>query len=218
MAGGVTTGRSLEYTPTWALAAVCFVIISVSIFMEHSIHLLTNWLKRRRKTALFDAVDKLKSELMLLGFMSLLLAVTQVRISKICIPNRLADIMLPCQKQAETPTTTVQNVEHLVVGLVGKYLPTGEIYNNTMWKVPHRLLADDEEAADGGTAGSCAEGKAPLVSVDGLHQLHIFIFVLAVMQIVYSVLTMGLGRAKMRRWKAWEEETQTTEYLVENGM
>lgn len=164
-------------------------------------------------------MDKLKSELMLLGFMSLLLAVTQVRISEICIPNRLADIMLPCQKQAVTPTTTVQNVEHLVVGLVGKFVPTGEIYNSTMWEVPHRLLADDEgEAADGGTSGSCAEGKTPLVSVDGLRQLHIFIFVLAVMQIVYSVLTMGLGRAKMRRWKAWEEETQTTEYLVENGM
>lgn len=42
------------------------------------------------------------------------------------------------------------------------------------------------------------QGKASLVSEEGLHQLHIFIFVLAVMQIVYSVLTMGLGRAKVR--------------------
>ncbi|PKI68163.1 hypothetical protein CRG98_011462 [Punica granatum] len=36
------------------------------------------------------------------------------------------------------------------------------------------------------------------------------------MQIVFSVLTMALGRAKMRRWKRWEKETQTTEYQVAN--
>ncbi|KAG5553723.1 hypothetical protein RHGRI_011567 [Rhododendron griersonianum] len=213
MAGGDASGRSLENTPTWALAVVCFVIISVSFLIEHSIHVLTNWLKRHRKTALYDAVDRLKSELMLLGFMSLLLAVTQVSISNICIPNRLVDIMLPCRKEAE-----VENVEHLVVGLARTFLPTGEIYNRTVWKVPHRRLADDDAADDdgGATTGSCGEGKASLVSQEGLHQLHIFIFVLAVMQIVYSVLTMGLGRAKMRSWKAWEEETQTTEYQVEN--
>lgn len=37
-----------------------------------------------------------------------------------------------------------------------------------------------------------------LISPEGMNQLSIFIFVLAVMQIVYSVLTMALGRAKVR--------------------
>lgn len=37
-----------------------------------------------------------------------------------------------------------------------------------------------------------------LISQEGLNQLSIFIFVLAVMQIVYSVLTMALGRLKVR--------------------
>ncbi|XP_057512766.1 MLO-like protein 3 [Actinidia eriantha] len=60
------------------------------------------------------------------------------------------------------------------------------------------------------------EGMVALVSQEGIQQLQIFIFVLAVMQIVYSVLTMALGRAKMRNWKVWEKETQTTEYQVEN--
>jgi hypothetical protein len=35
------------------------------------------------------------------------------------------------------------------------------------------------------------------MSQDGILQLNNFIFVLAVMQIVYSVLTMALGRAKV---------------------
>lgn len=42
------------------------------------------------------------------------------------------------------------------------------------------------------------QGKVALMSQDGLHQLHIFIFVLAVMQIVYTVLTLALGRAKVK--------------------
>jgi len=40
--------------------------------------------------------------------------------------------------------------------------------------------------------------EVALVSRHGIHQLHMFIFVLAVMQIVYSFLTVSLARAKVR--------------------
>lgn len=33
-------GRSLEETPTWAVAVVCFVLVAISIIIEHIIHLL----------------------------------------------------------------------------------------------------------------------------------------------------------------------------------
>ncbi|KAK3038422.1 hypothetical protein RJ639_030588 [Escallonia herrerae] len=234
MAIGSNAVQSLQYTPTWAVATVCFFIIAISIFLEHSIHLITNWLKRRRKAALYDAVDRLKSELMLLGFVSLLLAVTQDYITKICISTKAADIMLPCRKRAGTKTTTaVEAYEQFsTIGVIRSLLSVdGSNSSSGSW-TPHRLLAEDETTV----ADSCSaeeswgrfwvligsteklQGKTSLVTSDGLHQLHIFLFVLAVMQIVYSVLTMGLGRAKMRRWKAWEKETQTTEYLVANGI
>ncbi|XP_028102894.1 MLO-like protein 3 [Camellia sinensis] len=197
MAGGGTSGQSLEYTPTWAFATVCFFIIAISIIIEHSIHLITEWLKRNRKSALYDAVEKLKSELMLLGFMSLILAVTQESISNICIPTRL----------------------HFTVGVIRNLnFPVAGLYNGNLWTIPRRGL--DEDDVDAGAVNSTdkctAEGKVSLVSQEGIHQLHIFFFVLAVMQIVYSVLTMALGTLKMRRWKAWEKETQTTEYQVAN--
>lgn len=38
--GGTGTSRSLQETPTWALATVCFIFISFGIFIEHLIHLL----------------------------------------------------------------------------------------------------------------------------------------------------------------------------------
>ncbi|KAH9700744.1 MLO-like protein 3 [Citrus sinensis] len=98
-------GRTLQNTPTWALATVCFVFIFISIFIEHLIHLLSTWLKRNRKTAFFEAVEKLKSVLIVLGFMSLILTVTQRSISKICIPTKVADTMLPCHQSPEIKTT-----------------------------------------------------------------------------------------------------------------
>ncbi|XP_065621867.1 MLO-like protein 3, partial [Quercus suber] len=95
---GESTSPSLQDTPVWALAIVCFIFIYLSIFIEYLIHLLSNLLKRHRKTSLFEAVEKLKSVLMFLGFMSLILAVTQRYIAKICIPINVANSMLPCRK------------------------------------------------------------------------------------------------------------------------
>ncbi|KAF5750552.1 MLO-like protein 6 isoform X2 [Tripterygium wilfordii] len=55
-------------------------------------------------------------------------------------------------------------------------------------------------------------GKVPFMSSDGIHQLHILIFVLAVFHVLYCILTMALGQAKMKSWNRWEKETRTLEY------
>ncbi|KAL0409892.1 UNVERIFIED_CONTAM: MLO-like protein 3 [Sesamum latifolium] len=232
MAAGDSASTSLEHTPTWALATVCFIIVFVSVILEHSIHLLTNWLRRHGKTALYDAVGRLKSELMLLGFMSLLLAVTQDKISNICVPSKVASTMLPCRREVVTAGT-----ESLAVFVHSFNRASADLiladYTNfsgsiNLHKLYSRRLAD-EDAGDDSSGGvydtakntnatdSCSsKGKVPLVTEKAIQQLQIFIFVLAVTQIVYSILTMALGRAKMRSWKAWEKETQTTDYQIAN--
>ncbi|KAG2302626.1 hypothetical protein Bca52824_031277 [Brassica carinata] len=59
----------------------------------------------------------------------------------------------------------------------------------------------------------CAEkGKVAFVSSYAMHQLHIFIFVLAVCHVIYCIVTYAFGKTKMRRRKRWEEETKTIEY------
>lgn len=217
MATEDTSIRTLEHTPSWALATVCFVFISVSIVLEHIFHLLTNWLNRSRRTALGEAADKLKSELMLLGFMSLMLAATQKPISKICIPAHLANSMLPCRKEvAISKHTAVQNYGNFAGNFVGSLSSeSGLRGKNILWG--HRsLLADDAGTVNISDDPCSSKGKVSLISQKGIHQLHIFIFVLAVMQIVYSVLTMALGWTKMRRWEAWEKESRTIEYQVAN--
>ncbi|KAH7841531.1 hypothetical protein Vadar_031142 [Vaccinium darrowii] len=175
MAGG--DGRSLKETPTWAVAVVCFVMVLISIVIEHLIHLTGSWLRKRNKKSLYEALEKIKEELMLLGFISLLLTVTQDRIDKICIPKSVGNSWHPCNKDPDE-------------GYGDKCTP------KDMCK------AEDK----------CTEGKVQFVSAYGIHQLHIFIFVLAVFHVVYCILTLALGTLKMRKWKAWEDETKTPEY------
>ncbi|CAL5348043.1 unnamed protein product [Camellia sinensis] len=51
---------------------------------------------QRRKKPILEALEKIKAELMVLGFISLLLKFGQHYIANICIPIKLADTMLPC--------------------------------------------------------------------------------------------------------------------------
>ncbi|XP_068468717.1 MLO-like protein 8 isoform X2 [Phaseolus vulgaris] len=130
---------------------------------------------------------------MILGFISLLLTFGQSYIVKICIPEKMADKMLPCPykyKDAEKASND-----------------DGEKHRRKLLSYERRYLAADS------ISFKCSnEGYEPLLSVNGLHQLHILIFFLAVLHVLYSAITMLLGRLKIRGWKAWEAETSTHNY------
>ncbi|KAA3478950.1 MLO-like protein 12 [Gossypium australe] len=111
-------------------------------------------------------------ELMLLGFISLLLTVSEKRIANICIAKNVGEAFLPCNDP----------------------------------------LNDSEEEA------KCQEqGKVSLLSRQGVRELQYLMFTLAFFHCLSCVLTFSLGMAKMRRWKSWEAETTTLEYLFSNG-
>ncbi|KAL9312481.1 hypothetical protein ACSQ67_017933 [Phaseolus vulgaris] len=199
MAGGASGGeRTLQETPTWAVASVCAVFVVLSVLIEHGIHLLEKWFQKRNKKAMREALEKIKAELMLLGFISLLITFGTKYIAKICIPTSAGDIMLPCKKVEESKNSDDSNGRKLLY-----------FEDNMEWR---RVLAT---ASSGGDFCS-QKGKVSLISQSGVHQLHIFIFVLAVFHILYSVMTMVLARAKMKKWKAWEAETSSLEYQFTN--
>ncbi|KAI4368782.1 hypothetical protein MLD38_017297 [Melastoma candidum] len=198
MASG-SGGRSLEQTPTWAVAIVCFVLVLVSIAIEFIIHLIGKWLKKKHKRALYEALEKIKSELMLLGFISLMLTVGQSTIANICISAKVGATWHPCNKKQEQYLTKFEEFDY---GQLRRLLSESD-YNGSSRRV----------LASGDSTDKCvAKGKVSFISTDGIHQLHIFIFVLAVFHVLYCVLTMAFGRAKMRSWKSWERETGTAEY------
>ncbi|PHU26815.1 MLO-like protein 8 [Capsicum chinense] len=187
--GGDSTSRELDQTPTWAVAGVCAVIILISIALEKIIHKLGTWLTDRHKKALFEALEKVKAELMILGFISLTLVFSQYYIAGICIPPSVADTMLPCPAVHKD---TEKEEEHR---------------RKLLW-YERRILA--------GAEPKCKEGRVPLITVDALHQIHILIFFLAVLHVLYSAITMWLGRLKIRGWKSWEQETSTHSYEFSN--
>ncbi|KAG6406173.1 hypothetical protein SASPL_133772 [Salvia splendens] len=84
--------RSLEETST-CVAVVCAVFVVISIGIEHLIESFEKWFKKREK------LEKIKAELMLLGFISLLLTVGTSYVAKICVPKDLGNKWLPCDKE-----------------------------------------------------------------------------------------------------------------------
>ncbi|XP_022158300.1 MLO-like protein 8 [Momordica charantia] len=190
-ASGVGDSRELDSTPTWAVAGVSFFFIVISIVLEKVLHKLGTWLADKHKSALYEALEKVKAELMILGFISLLLTFAQKYIVQICIPPAVANTMLPCPlEEKDAPSSLAGEEEH----------------HRRLQRLNRRSLAGGHDVV------SCKDGKVSLISVDGLHQLHILIFFLAVFHVLFCVTTMTLGRIKARGWKEWEQETSTHNY------
>ncbi|XP_074369667.1 MLO-like protein 12 [Apium graveolens] len=141
---------------------------------------------------------------MLLGFISLLLTVLKGTLSEICIPKAIANSWLPCDKKFE------EEHEEDFDGDDGhrKLLS----FTNLTGTSRRRSLA-----AAAYTDKCAAKGKVQFLSEDALHQLHLFIFALAVFHVLSCIITLGLGRAKMGKWKTWESETKTLEYQCSQG-
>lgn len=191
MAEAVGEEATLEFTPTWIVAAVCSLIVLISLLAERCLHYLGKTFKRKNQKPLYEAILKVKEELMLLGFISLLLTVFQGMIQKTCISSAWTLHMLPCKREELEGEESGPAKEHFVTSQI-------------IGRIGRRLLSD-------GAAGVeiCKQkGKVPLMSLEAIHQLHIFIFVLAITHVVFSVLTMVLGGAKIHQWKQWEDAIQ----------
>ncbi|CAK8569203.1 unnamed protein product [Lathyrus sativus] len=228
--GGGGDQRQLDVTPTWAVAAVCAVIVIISILLEKLIHKFATVFEERKKHALLEALEKIKAELMVLGFISLLLTFGQNYISKVCIPMKYGTTMLPCLPMHERvadhpnehaltdhePTPTDHEptpTDHEPTPTDHEPTPTKPAEEGESNGEHHRrLLSYERRVLSGGGGGpGCKPGYLPLISVGGLHQLHIFIFFLAVFHVIFSAITMTLGRAKIKGWKEWESDHMVDE-------
>ncbi|KAK6131564.1 hypothetical protein DH2020_034704 [Rehmannia glutinosa] len=189
--------RSLGLTPTWSVASVLTIFIVVSLLVERSIHRLGNWLKKTNRKPLLAAVEKMKEELMLLGFISLLLTATSSIISNICIPSKFyGSVFTPCtdHESDEGRQNNSLKERKLLVAFID----------------PHsyrRMLT-------GLNLNTCPENYEPFVSYEGLEQLHRFIFVMAVTHISYSCLTMLLAIVKTCFFRQFGHSVVRADYLT----
>ncbi|XP_019194606.1 PREDICTED: MLO-like protein 14 [Ipomoea nil] len=181
--------RSLALTPTWSVATVLTVFVVVSLLVERSIHRLCNWLKKTDRKPLLAAVEKMKEELMLLGFISLLLTATSSIISNICIPSKYYDgVFAPCKKSEIEEENENEDFKK-------RKLLMDLVFDHPLRRMLNSL-----------NKNTCPENHEPFVSYEGLEQLHRFIFVMAITHISYSCLTMLLAIVKIHTWRVWEDE------------
>ncbi|PIN22622.1 hypothetical protein CDL12_04660 [Handroanthus impetiginosus] len=134
-------------------------------------------------------IRRFSTELMLLGFISLLLTATSSIISSICIPSRFYDTAFtPCTRREvdeEGENNDFQD-RKLLMALIDP-----QLYRRTL---------------TGLNQNTCPKNYEPFVSYEGLEQLHRFIFVMAVTHVSYSCLTMLLAIVKIHSWRVWEDE------------
>lgn len=182
--------RSLALTPTWSVASVLTIFVAVSLLVERSIHRLSNWLQKTNRKPLLAAVEKMKEELMLLGFISLLLTATSSLISNICIPSKYYNsAFAPCTRSEVDEEIENHDSQSR------KLLATNLFSPHSYRRVLNAL-----------NQNTCKEGHEPFVSYEGLEQLHRFIFVMAITHVSYSCLTMLLAVVKIHSWRVWEVE------------
>jgi mlo protein len=62
MSGG-SEGETLEYTPTWVVAALCTVIVALSLAAERILHYCGIFLRRKNQKPLYEALQKVKEGL-----------------------------------------------------------------------------------------------------------------------------------------------------------
>lgn len=63
MSGGGEGGEdetTLEFTPTWVVAAVCTIIVAISLAAERLLHYGGKYLKRKDQKPLYEALQKIK--------------------------------------------------------------------------------------------------------------------------------------------------------------
>lgn len=162
--------RSLEYAPTWAVVTIISCFVVVSLFFERLLHWLTQHLTKSKRKAHLASLQKIKDELMLLGFISLAMVLLRNPVSKICVKTSWYNTFTPCDLKKRPHTG------------------------------PEKTTPPAKEV--------CKHGYEQAVTAEGLHQLHIFLFLLAAVHVVYSFLTIALALWKVHSWKKWEREAQ----------
>ncbi|EEF31703.1 MLO-like protein 4 [Ricinus communis] len=188
----VRPGRSLAETPTYSVASVITVLVFVCFIVERSIYRFGKWLKKTRRKALFASLEKIKEELMLLGLISLLLAQWARWISEICVNSSLfSSKFYLCSKEDYGITEDVL------------FESSSSSFFLNKSDIPPKGITIR-------TSHQCGEGREPFVSLEGLEQLHRFLFVLGITHVLYSCLAVGLAMSKIYSWRKWENPASIT--------
>ncbi|KAL4362412.1 hypothetical protein GQ457_04G021460 [Hibiscus cannabinus] len=206
-------GKSLEETPTWALATVISVMVAFGFLVHHSLKRFGRWLAKTKRKSLLAALEKIEEELMLFGVLSLLMGHWIEFFAKICIKSSALDSRFyPCSKFSDR-----KKLQQMLVSSSKFTVRLNSTVVRELAAASHRR----HESHD-----YCPEGKDSFASYESLEQLHHFVFVLGVTHVSYSFIAIALAMIKIYSWRAWEnhvkasadQQLQESSPTVESGL
>ncbi|XP_015064050.1 MLO-like protein 4 isoform X1 [Solanum pennellii] len=182
---GNLEGASFAETPTWAVATVVAVLVSIGFLIHGSLKKFGKWLHRTKREPLYAALEKIKEELMVFGLLSLLMGHWIVYIAKICVKSSaVSSHFYPCSP----PRNKMKSA-------ITRFALSGSSYSN--FSTSRLLLSSGHE-------DFCPEGLQSFASKESLEQLHRFLLVLGVSHVSYSFFAIALAMIKIYSWRTWE--------------
>ena len=180
------------------MAVFVCVFTLISQILESFFHRLEKYLARKQLMGFLYGVTKIKEELMLLGFISLLLVVIQEDLAAICISNELwVGIKCPGHVMVTPGTGPIPGY---VYGPEG-HSASSESHGPVEAPPPPPHRRSGSEAA---STQLCPVGKSSFLEVAAMHQIHILIFIVAITHITLSILTLVFARWTILGWVDWE--------------
>ncbi|KAG5623306.1 hypothetical protein H5410_008524 [Solanum commersonii] len=171
-------GASFSETPTWAVATVVAVLVSIGFLIHESLKKFGKWLHRTKREPLYAALEKIKEELMVFGLLSLLMGHWIVYVAKICVKSSaVSSHFYPCSP----PRNKTQSA-------ITRFALSGSSYSN--FSTSRLLLSSGHE-------DYCPEGLQSFASKESLEQLHRLLLVLGVSHVSYSFFAIALAMIKV---------------------
>ncbi|KAK2446037.1 Seven transmembrane MLO family protein [Trifolium repens] len=178
--------NSLEYTPTWVMAGVCTVMFVLSYTVVYIFNRLKGFVVNRERPiylALQEVAKALREESALTGLISVFLTVFGKYLTKISVPACV-------------------------------------LHWDIMWPCSpaDRLKAEAERQANAHppahppTTSSFCYSKVPLLSAEAVHQIHIFVYLLAAVYFILSFISFVFGTITIRCWQKHNTNKTPNDY------
>uniref|UniRef100_M0ZVS4 MLO-like protein n=1 Tax=Solanum tuberosum TaxID=4113 RepID=M0ZVS4_SOLTU len=169
---------SFAETPTWAVATVVAVLVSIGFLIHGSLKKFGKWLHRTKREPLYAALEKIKEELMVFGLLSLLMGHWIVYVAKICVKSSaVSSHFYPCSP----PRNKMESA-------ITRFALSGSSHSN--FSTSRLLLSSGHE-------DYCPEGLQSFASKESLEQLHRLLLVLGVSHVSYSFFAIALAMIKL---------------------
>ena len=169
----MASGKSFTQTDSWAVAIAFVVFAILSVLIEKAVH----WLKHslHAKKTLLKVVHKAEEELFLLGSVSFILLVFEdALVANTCVK-----------------TSRFDEETWAMCPYVSSYDSSYAAYGASSHSRRRLAAAGDDDDA-------CDDNAEPFLSRAVLHQVHLFIFFLALAHVFYTTATLTLGRWRLR--------------------